>query len=385
MLSRFKSASSCKLLTAALAASLAAGCAVDSAESTLDEAAAEAPPGGGGDTDPNDPPGQAQCANGRVLFDGECRRPVFFERFLSEGAALISVAGPRSTASDDTGVVVLEAISENSYNLLYMSPDEIPEEGPYPAGTPIRARYPMVWEQLVTTWQDDEGFLHMFIEDRGPSYPHFGTLAWRHFAATPSGYRVLDSDGGLTVVQASGGDGDYCDLASSTAKTAATGACMGAALVGGALSGAAAGILSGAVVFVVGTSATFGVGGPEAFLGGVGVGVTVGAAWFAGVVGAGAVVCGPLGDLIEEGIDTLVCEDTPDETAAFEFLPMVPDQPVVPDPLTGQCPSGMVRYTGQATRCSSSNGTIDIPGEGEVESVEVTCTTGSVVNQCAYI
>jgi len=385
MLSRFTSASSSKLLTAALAASLAAGCAVDSAEPTLDEAATEAPPGGGGGTDPIDPPGPAQCASGRVLFDGQCRRPVFFERFLSEGAALISVAGPQSTGSDDTGVVVLEAISENSYNLLYMSPDEIPEVGPYPVTTPIRARYPMEWQQLVTTWQDDEGFVNMFIEDRGPSYPHFGTLAWRHFAATASGYRMMDSDGGLTVVQASGGGGDYCDLASSTAKTAATGVCMGAALVGGALSGAAAGILSGAAVFVVATSATFGVGGPEAFLGGVGVGVTVGAAWFAGVVGAGAVVCGPLGDLIEEGIDTLVCDDTPDEAAEFEFVPMVPEVPVFPDPLTGQCPAGMVRYTGEATKCSSSNGTIEIPGEGEIESVEVTCTTGQVVNQCAYI
>lgn len=382
MLSSSTSVRSCKLLIAALAASLAAGCAVDSGEPSTGEAAAEAPPGGGGDTNPNIP---GLCPTGRVLFDGLCRWPAFFERFLSEGAVLISVSGPRSASDDDTGVVVLEALSDNSYNLLYMSPDEIPDEGPYPANTPIRARYPMEFEQVVTTWQDDDGFLNMFIEDRGPSYPHFGTVAWRHFAATASGYRILDSDGGLTVAQASGGEGDYCDLASSAAKTVATGVCMGGALVGGALSGAAVGILSGAAVVVVATSATFGVGGPEALLGGIATGVTVGAAWFAGVVGAGAVVCGPLGELIEEGVDTLVCDDTPEQEAEFEFLPMVPSTPIFPDPLSNQCPSGMVRYTGRVTSCSSSNGTVFIPGEGDVESVEVTCIVKNVVDQCAYI
>lgn len=331
-----------------------------------------------------------QCWQGQVKFDGRCRGTAFFNRFLTAGASLIGVAGPPGQDSSDTGVIVLEALSENAYNLLYLLPDKALPGGIQSSEYQYRADYPMVFQQRITTWQDDQGYLHLFSEDHGPAagpggYLTFGIRGWSHYVPTPSGYEFTNSDGHTGGAWAASGEsGGYCEFAASVAGWAATAAAIGGSEVVGAVSGTALGIATGAVVFAVGTSGTFGVGGPEAFLAGVGVGVTVGGAWFGVFAAGGIAISGPTGELVTEGVEKFVCNYDNLDLADFEFLPMVLSVPVYPAPTTGECPAGMVLYTGQATQCTESSNNTIVDGI-ETINVSMDCDTVWVSQQCAAI
>jgi hypothetical protein len=374
------------LLTAALLSGLLAisssGCvAAAEYQAASVESAREAGPIDLQDTStPQLPYLRNRCPAAQVKFDGRCRRAAFFKRFLSTGGSLIGVSGPPASDSDDTGVVVLEAISESSYNQLYILPDHSPLPGPpRDRSYEYRADYPMIFQQAVLTFQDENGYLHVFSESRGPGLTGLAPVSWSHYAKTASGYEMVDADGVHTVVSASGGSGEYCGLAAGGAGWAASTACGVGALVSGAGSAGAIGLLSGALVFAIGTGGTFGIGAPEAALGGLGTGVALGSAWFAGYVGtAAAVVCGPLGDLVTEAVDTLVCNDEPGPED-IEFLHMILAVPVFPNDL-GFCPTGMVLYTGEVMQCTDSNSIVD-----GIETIEVQCKKKTVQGECVYI
>lgn len=338
---------------------------------------------------------RGRCADGAVYFDGACRAASFFERFLSEDAQLIGVSGPVATSAADTGVIVLEASSEGSYQELYIQPTKLAPGAPRNTRLMYRADYPVVFTRVTTVWQDDSGHLNTLVYALGSVFGRTGLtpIAWMHRIATSSGYESWDSDGNHMVVSASGGSGDYCEVGALAAGGLATLACLGADVFASAAAGAVTAVASGAVVFVVGTSSTFGVGAGPAAIAALGTGATVGVGVFAATASAGSVACGVLGTVVSAATAVAVCSDDIElEAEQIEFVPLRPRTPITVSG-SASCPNGMLPYTGYAVQCSETSelGTSTITDEDgnsttiEEITVMTTCVRTWVSNECVFM
>jgi hypothetical protein len=184
----------------------------------------------------------SQLFRNRVYFDGNCRSVDFFRRFLSKGAKLVGVAGPR-TAASDTGVIVIETPDEQEVSELMILPEKRKAGFTLSKGYQYRADYPVVAIRTYRTWKDPQGFVNQIAELKGPTTAYrtagpqsiptkitiFSTVAWVHRIQTVSGWQQFSSDGTHSVSTASGGSGTYCSTAASGVDLAATGLCTGAA------------------------------------------------------------------------------------------------------------------------------------------------------------
>lgn len=391
-----------KLISAGVAAAFALTTAcggTDAADEYADDAITnvQSSPTGNNTHNPGSTTGRVRgrCGDGAVLFDGACRAASFFERFLSEDAQLIGVSGPVATSAADTGVVVLEASSEGSYQELYIQPTKLALGAPRNTRVMYRADYPVVHMRVTTLWQDDTGHLNTLVYALGPVFGRTGLtpLAWMHRIATPSGYEGWDSDGNHVVVSQSGGSGDYCDVGAIAAGGLATAACLGADVFAAAAAGAVSAIATGAVVFVIGTSSTFGVGAGPAAVAALGTGATVGVGVFGTTAAAGSVVCGILGTVVSAATSVAVCSDDIElEAQEIEFAPLRPRTPITVSG-SASCPNGMMPYTGYAVQCSESSelGTSTIlDDEGNEMTIEqitvmTTCVRTWVSNECVFM
>lgn len=326
------------------------------------------------------------CASDKVHFYGKCRKSSYFERFLSDGAELGGIAGP-SRLDTDTGVIVVETMGLNVLRFLYIEPDRATETRR--SGTLYRANFPVVSIETQDRWQDSAGYFNeltvvesTIIENFRPT---FGVSYWSQKTYTPSGYTILDSDGNsqISIASSSSGAG-YCDSVGGAVDLSATAACGGTGLGGSLVAGAVSGIASGAVTFVVITGSTFGLGAEIGVGAGVGVGVGVGGSVTAAGVAGTAVLCSKVGDFAEDAAEG-ICDalTTPDSEIPPGSLPRY--VPWLDYSENGECPVGMIRYSGEAEQCSTTFTSESSGTDSEIVvtgSDEVVCETIFVSNAC---
>src|SRR5262249_51465816 len=165
----------------------------------------------------------------RIYFNGDCRRIDFFRRFLSKGAKLVGVAGPRSGDSD-TGVVVIETDDKQEVPEIFVLPEKQKPGFTLSRGYQYRADYPVVAIHTYRTWKDPQGFVNQIAEFKGPTTIQratgpsgiparttvFSTISWVHRIQTASGWEQISSDGTRTTASASSaGTSSYCNTAAA--------------------------------------------------------------------------------------------------------------------------------------------------------------------------
>lgn len=324
----------------------------------------------------------------RIFFDGKCRKFAFFERFLSPGASLLGVGGPKRWSSD-SGVIVYESTTLNQIQELYLLPDKLDGAAPLNTGYLYRADYPLVAARAHTTWTDAAGFVQQLILDQGPvdvpgkptpKNPNqhatrvFGTVSWATRTQTASGWIEVNSAGVHSQqIAQSGGSGDYCNEASTGADMAATTYCMGGFAVSSLAAGLASGIVSGVAVSLMGAGFTT----PE----GIAVAVGTGGAVTAAGVASGTVICSSVGDFVG-AVASDYCKSAPTEADPddIKFAPLFTG--VYASENGGTCPAGMVLYTGSVISCGSSPAVITLDDGSEVDGSEVVCDSMSVKDAC---
>jgi hypothetical protein len=338
------------------------------------------------------------CAEGndlfrhRVYFDGGCRKIDFFKRFLSRGAELVGVAGPR-TAGSDTGVIVIESGDDQEVSEVFVIPEKRKAGFSVNKGYQYRAEFAVVAIRTYRTWRDPQGFVNQVAELKGPTTVYrntgpstppspvtaFSTISWVHRVQTTSGWKQTSSDGmqAQAIASSGGSGGTYCDTAAAGVDLAATGLCAGTAAglsIGSAVvAGVATGV--GIYVFVPGTKTA------DSIAAGIGGGIAMGAGVATVGITAGALICSGIGDFLGAAVgDYCNAPPTAPSPVAISFTPLMAPGT---EQGAGSCPAGYVRYTGKVTYCTSQNGTTEVNGE-EIEEVRVVCYVKYVSNACVH-
>lgn len=319
-----------------------------------------------------------QCADPKIMFDGECRRPKFFERFLTEGAELQGVFGNQHLNST-SGVSVLELTAPGIFQLTSIDP-------PRPDGQPVvgrhqRAGYPVTSIMTYAGYIDEDGFVNSLEIEYGTIFGQrvsFGVKSWRHRVYTISGYIEYNESGSTEYLPGSGGGTEglgYCFEKAGNAGEYVKLACGG---VGIGLSGWAAHMTFASIAVPAGGSSVLAGGTLSA-------GGTISASVFAGGVAGTAFVCNAMGEAIEHHFRA-ECFGAPDVEEPKDPRIQPAEGSSSSDYSQGSCEEGFVQVQGEVQYCTENEFTVTTGGtnlsETTTSETEINCFTMSVGSFC---
>lgn len=165
------------------------------------------------------------CGGKQLMFDGQCRKPGYFGRFLASGATMVGVMGSQDL-TDDEGVVVVESLDE-LMRFRYVrswSADRMPL-------APAAGGYLVAGVESVHYWTDELDRLNSarFLETPSWSVTEgawvLTAVDWSTQVYSGGGYTSCGPSGCSIHMSAGGGGGSYCDKMSSMLGSVVGGGC----------------------------------------------------------------------------------------------------------------------------------------------------------------